>query len=83
MAYQEKFANWSARGVVITPLISEPEGQDWAGGIGFAQDAYAKEPVADASKTAIVLCGAKIMCEKATEMLVKAGMPTENALTNY
>jgi hypothetical protein len=29
------------------------------------------------------LCGAKIMCEQATEMLVNAGMPPAHALTNY
>jgi NAD(P)H-flavin reductase len=83
MAYQDKFDAWSARGVAVTPLICEPEGQQWSGATGFVQDAYANEPVADASKAAIVLCGAKIMCEKATEILVKAGMPPEHALTNY
>jgi NAD(P)H-flavin reductase len=83
MAYQNKFDAWRSRGVAVTPLICEPDGQDWSGATGFVQEAYAKEPVADASKAAIVLCGAKIMCEQATEMLVNAGMPPAHALTNY
>jgi len=83
MAYQDKFAAWGARGIDVKALICEPEGQDWTGDTGFVQDAYAKNPLDDASKAALVLCGAKIMCEQATEMLVNAGMPAEHALTNY
>jgi len=83
MAYQDKFKEWEDRGVEIHALISEPDGVDWAGETGFVQDAYAKNPLNDASKAALVLCGAKIMCGQATKLLVEAGMPPEHALTNY
>ncbi len=83
MAYQDRFGEWEQRGVEIHALISNPEGLDWQGETGFVQDAYAKSPVEDASKAALVLCGAKIMCEQATALLVEAGMPPEHALTNY
>jgi NAD(P)H-flavin reductase len=63
MAYQDRFAAWTDRGVAVKALICEPEGQEWEGETGFVQDAYAKNPVADASKAALVLCGAKIMCD--------------------
>jgi len=83
MAYQDKFEEWKQRGVQVHALISESTATAWEGQIGFVQDAYAEDPVEDASKAVLVLCGAKIMCEKATELLTAAGMPAEHALTNY
>ena len=81
MAYKDRFEQWEKSGVEIHALISNPEGQDWPGETGFVQDAYAENPVEDASKAALVLCGAKIMCEKATEMLVRSKECLPNTLS--
>ena len=82
MAYQDRFADWTASGVEVHAVMSDA-GDDWPGHRGFVQEIYAADPLADASSAALVLCGAKIMCEQATSLLTKAGMPAENALTNY
>ena len=82
MAYQDRFADWTARGVEVHAVMSEA-GDDWPGHRGFVQDIYANDPLEEAANAALVLCGAKIMCEQATALLTAAGMPAENALTNY
>ena len=82
MAYQDRFAEWTARGVEVHAVMSDA-GDDWPGHRGFVQEIYAADPIEDASKAALVLCGAKIMCEQATALLTEAGMPAEHALTNY
>ena len=83
MAYRDRFENWASRGVEIHAVMSNASGDDWDGETGFVQDVYAQNPIKDGSEAALVLCGAKIMCEQATAMLVEAGMPPEHALTNY
>ena len=82
MAYQDRFADWTARGVEVHAVMSDA-GEEWPGHRGFVQEIYAADPLEDASTAALVLCGAKIMCEQATALLTEAGMPAENALTNY
>lgn len=82
MAYQDRFADWTASGVEVHAVMSDA-GDEWPGHRGFVQDVYAQNPLEDASGAALILCGAKIMCEQATALLTEAGMPAENALTNY
>ncbi|MCP4809797.1 MAG: hypothetical protein GY913_25260 [Proteobacteria bacterium] len=80
MAYQDKFADWAARGVRVVATLDEP-----ADGFesGFPQDVYARDPLASGENAALVLCGPGPMCQGATDALVAAGMPAERALKNY
>lgn len=80
MAYQDRFADWAARGVrVVATLDEAADGFEQ----GYPQDVYAKDPLSSGSNAALVLCGPGPMCSGATDLLVAAGMPAERALKNY
>jgi len=84
MAYMDKFEEWEALGVKVTPVISKPEGKSWTGATGYVQD-VAKEAgaITDADSTVALLCGMKGMAEGVKEMCVSAGMDEAMVITNF
>eukprot|EP01025_Chloroclados_australasicus_P057254 TRINITY_DN7128_c0_g1_i3.p1 TRINITY_DN7128_c0_g1~~TRINITY_DN7128_c0_g1_i3.p1 ORF type:complete len:340 (-),score=26.92 TRINITY_DN7128_c0_g1_i3:456-1322(-) len=75
MAYLDKIPGWEQTGLKVIKVFS-------ARGEGYVQDVYAKDtPVAQPSKTCVLLCGQKEMAESVKEILGKQGV--ETFLTNF
>lgn len=83
MAYQEKFAEWEALGVSVTPVISKSDGTDWSGATGYVQDVCEAAGVSTPASTAVLLCGMKGMAEDVKEMASKVGIPEEKVYNNF
>lgn len=81
MAYQDKFAEWEKLGVSVTPVISKPDGTEWAGATGYVQDAAKEAGVP--SDCAIIMCGMKGMAEAVKALASEAGVAEEKVLTNF
>jgi len=83
MAYQDKFGEWEALGVSVTPVISKPDGTDWSGATGYVQDVCEAAGVANPGSTAILLCGMKGMAEGIKELASKVGIPEDKVYNNF
>ena len=83
MSYQDKFDEWKAKGVTVTPVISQPDGTGWEGATGYVQDVAAKKGIDDPKSTAILLCGMKGMAEGVKEMATEVGIPEDRVMANF
>eukprot|EP00591_Stephanopyxis_turris_P015557 CAMPEP_0195542312 /NCGR_PEP_ID=MMETSP0794_2-20130614/51536_1 /TAXON_ID=515487 /ORGANISM="Stephanopyxis turris, Strain CCMP 815" /LENGTH=325 /DNA_ID=CAMNT_0040676443 /DNA_START=30 /DNA_END=1007 /DNA_ORIENTATION=+ len=83
MVYSDRFSAWEAGGVQVVPVVSQPEGTDWAGRTGYVQTALEEDGVAIPRNSGALLCGMKGMAESVTDLLTKAGMFEGRILTNF
>ncbi|XP_076956016.1 fruit protein pKIWI502-like [Bidens hawaiensis] len=83
MAYQDRFKSWESSGVIIVPVLSQPD-DSWTGEAGYVQAAFARAKQLYApDSTGAVLCGQKQMAEEVTSILVGNGVPSEKILKNF
>jgi NAD(P)H-flavin reductase len=60
---QDKFKEWEASGVVVVPVLSQPD-DDWTGEQGYVQAAFAKtKGIIKAAQAGAFLCGHKEMAQ--------------------
>lgn len=83
MAYQDKFADWKARGVEVVPVISKPDGTGWEGKTGYIQEVAKADGIATPRNTGVLLCGMKEMAIAVKEVCGEAGVAEERVLTNF
>jgi NAD(P)H-flavin reductase len=83
MSYQDKFEEWEAAGVNVTPVISKPEGTKWDGATGYVQDVAKASGPGKPESTLILMCGMKGMAEGVKELAAEWGVPESNVLTNF
>ena len=81
MAYQDKFDEWKAAGVDVTPVISQPDGTGWEGATGYVQDVAKAAGVP--SKSAILVCGMKGMFEGVKALAAEAGLDEGMVMANF
>ena len=68
---------WEEKGVKVVKVFSTR-------GEGYVQDVYAKgEPLTDASKACVLLCGQKDMAMAVKEVLSEQGVAEDMFLTNF
>jgi len=83
MAYQDKFKEWEASGVVVVPVLSQPD-DDWTGEQGYVQAAFAKtKGIIKAAQAGAFLCGHKEMAQDVTALLLADGVPKNRILLNF
>lgn len=83
MAYQDKFAEWKAKGVEVIPVISKPEGTGWEGKTGYVQDVAKADGISAPRNTGVLMCGMKDMAMAVKELCSEAGVLDERVLTNF
>jgi ferredoxin-NADP reductase len=77
-AFADRAPVWADAHGVRTINVFSDEGDD------YIQDVFSKSGgLADAGKTAAVLCGQREMCDAVKGMLSEAGVPAEAVLLNF
>ena len=83
MAYQDKFADWEAKGCKVTPVISQPDGTKWDGATGYVQDVAKAAGVPKPSETVMLMCGMKGMAEGVKALAAEVGVAEDKVLANF
>jgi ferredoxin-NADP reductase len=81
LAYADKFDAWSASGVKVTPVVSQPAGTDWDGATGYVQEAAKADGVP--AGCGILMCGMKGMAEGVKALASESGVAEDRVLTNF
>ncbi len=80
--YSSETAQWSAAGVELRQVISQPDRHDWSGPTGYVQSLL-DHVLPDLRSPVALICGSHEMMQQTRERLSRMGFAPEAILTNY
>ena len=74
LLYQDELRRWERQGIQVLQTVDRPVA-GWAGNIGVVLQLLRQVTIADAMRTAVLICGPEVMMRYATLAAVNSGIP--------